>query len=63
VLKERNGRPFVEPTPALEELAAIGAALEAAMSPSAIAAASAAAQPESGAARRWRGQARVEGLR
>ena len=35
VLKARNGRPFVEPTPALEEMAAIAAALEAALSPSA----------------------------
>jgi acetyl-CoA carboxylase biotin carboxylase subunit len=63
VLKERNGRPFVEPTPEVEELAAIGAALEAAMSPSALSSESRGAAPESIAARRWRAQARAEGLR
>jgi len=61
-LKARNGRPFVEPTPAVEELAAIAAALEAVMSPSALAAESPGARPESVGVRRWRAQARVEGL-
>ena len=37
MLKARNGRPFVEPTPAAEEIAAIAAALEAVMSPAALA--------------------------
>jgi acetyl-CoA carboxylase biotin carboxylase subunit len=63
VLEQRNGRPFVEPTPALEELAAIGAALQAAMLPSAIGAASPAAPSDTRGGLRWRGQARVEGLR
>jgi acetyl-CoA carboxylase biotin carboxylase subunit len=64
-LKARNGRPFVEPTPALEELAAIAAALEAVMSPSALAADSSDVGRESpcGASRLWRAQARAEGLR
>jgi acetyl-CoA carboxylase biotin carboxylase subunit len=64
-LKARNGRPFVEPTPALEELAAIAAALEAVMSPSALAADPSDVRPDSpgGAARLWRAQARAEGLR
>jgi acetyl-CoA carboxylase biotin carboxylase subunit len=64
-LKARNGRSFVEPTPALEELAAIAAALEAVMSPSALAADSSDVGPDSpgGAARLWRAQARAEGLR
>jgi acetyl-CoA carboxylase, biotin carboxylase subunit len=63
VLKERNGRPFVEPTPEMEEFAAIAAALEAVMSPSALAVDSSDARLESGGARRWRAQARAEGLR
>jgi acetyl-CoA carboxylase, biotin carboxylase subunit len=62
VLRARNGRPFVEPPPALEEIAAIAAALEAVMSPSALAAdATAAEQPLT--AHRWRAQARAEGVR
>jgi acetyl-CoA carboxylase biotin carboxylase subunit len=63
VLKARNGRPFVEPSPALEEIAAIAAALEAVMSPSALAADPPAAHAERLSARRWRAQARAEGLR
>jgi acetyl-CoA carboxylase biotin carboxylase subunit len=63
VLKARNGRPFVEPTPELEELAAIAAALEAVMSPSALAADSSDVRPDSPGARLWRAQARAEGLR
>ncbi len=61
VLKARNGRPFVEASPDVQEIAVIAAALEAALSPSALAA------PEHGAngavAGAWRTQARVEGLR
>jgi len=61
LLKARNGRPFVEAGPDMEEIAVIGAALEAALSPSALAA------PERGGngsvAGAWRTQARVEGLR
>jgi acetyl-CoA carboxylase biotin carboxylase subunit len=62
VLKTRGGRPFVEPAPAIEELAAIAAALEAVLSPSALAA-DPAARPATIGAGRWRAQARAEGLR
>jgi acetyl-CoA carboxylase, biotin carboxylase subunit len=63
VLKLRNGRPFVEATPALEELAAVAAAVETLMSSSAVAAESADRRPETAGARRWQSQARAEGLR
>jgi acetyl-CoA carboxylase biotin carboxylase subunit len=63
VLKTRNGRPFVEATPAEEDTAAIAAALEAVMSPSALAFDAAAGRPEQTASRGWRTQARSEGLR
>ncbi|HEX3646332.1 MAG TPA: acetyl-CoA carboxylase biotin carboxylase subunit [Vicinamibacterales bacterium] len=63
VLKARNGRPFVEPSPAVEEIAAIAAALEAVMSPSTLAADAPAAHAERPNARRWRAHARAEGLR
>src|SRR3954469_5351862 len=63
VLKTRSGRPFVEPEPAVEEMAAIGAALEAVLSPSALARDGATAPIEHSARRRWRAQARAEGLR
>jgi acetyl-CoA carboxylase biotin carboxylase subunit len=64
ILKGRNGRPFVEPPPEIEELAAIAAAVEMALSPSARSAQA----PDSGhngdaAAPRWRTQARIDGLR
>jgi acetyl-CoA carboxylase biotin carboxylase subunit len=62
ILQSRNGRPFVEPSARLEELAAIAAALDQALSsPNG----SAAPQPgrANGADGRWRTQARVEGLR
>jgi acetyl-CoA carboxylase biotin carboxylase subunit len=62
-LKARNGRPFVEPTAGAEELAAIAAALEAVMSPSTLAAEWPGVRSENPAARRWRTQARIEGLR
>jgi len=56
LLKARNGRPFVEAGPDMEEIAVIGAALEAAL-----------AAPERGGngsvAGAWRTQARAEGLR
>ena len=63
VLTSRGGRPFVEPAPALEEMAAIGAALEAVMSPSALVSDAAGGRIERRPARRWRDQARAEGLR
>jgi acetyl-CoA carboxylase biotin carboxylase subunit len=61
-LKARNGSPFVEASPGLEELAAIAAALEAVMSPSALASDSPGERLETPGARRWRAQARAEGL-
>jgi len=56
LLKQRNGRPFVEPTPALEEVAAVAAAIQAALAPSAS---------DAGAERTglWKARAREEGLR
>jgi acetyl-CoA carboxylase biotin carboxylase subunit len=62
VLKARNGRPFVEPDAAAEELAAIAAALQAVLSPAA-AASSAAGATTDVPARRWKAQARNEGTR
>jgi acetyl-CoA carboxylase, biotin carboxylase subunit len=64
VLKSRNGRPFVEPTADIEELAAIAAALDAAMSASSLAPQPATPAQTNGAAKSgWRAQARLEGLR
>jgi len=57
VLAQRNGRPFVEPTAEQEDLAAIAAAIHATVST---------ASPPGDAreiARRWKSQARAEGLR
>ncbi len=59
LLMARSGRPFVEATPEIEEVATIGAALHATLSPAAVATAVAVDSAE----RRWRTQARVEGLR
>jgi acetyl/propionyl-CoA carboxylase alpha subunit len=58
VLAQRNGRPFVEPTPEQEDVAAIAAAFHAMLS--------SASQPGDARAaveRRWKSQARAEGLR
>ena len=63
VLRARNGRSFIEAPRALEELAAIAAALEAVMSPSALASDAAGGRMEGRAAHRWRDRARAEGLR
>jgi acetyl-CoA carboxylase biotin carboxylase subunit len=65
ILQARNGRPFVEPTPEVEEIAAIAAALAMALSPSALPEAHTPNGGQNGdsAAHRWRSQARVEGLR
>jgi acetyl-CoA carboxylase biotin carboxylase subunit len=62
-LKARNGRPFVEATPDLEEVVAIAAALEAVMSPSALMAESPGVGAGAVSAGRWRALARAEGLR
>jgi acetyl-CoA carboxylase biotin carboxylase subunit len=58
ILKTRNGRPFVEPTAAAEDVAAMVVALQAALAPSASASA-----PAAGGAGRWKAHARAEGLR
>jgi acetyl-CoA carboxylase biotin carboxylase subunit len=63
VLKTRNGRPFVDVPPEVEEIAAIAAALEAVLSPSALAIETQAPSAAAAGARRWRAQARTEGLR
>ena len=58
ILASRNGRPFVEPTPEVEEIAVIAAALQAMLSPGGPADADG---PSGAAISRWRDQARVEG--
>jgi acetyl-CoA carboxylase biotin carboxylase subunit len=62
VLQKRNGRPFVEPGPEAEEVAAIAAALQAVFSPAGTSAAESGDSPRS-ASRRWKSRARAEGLR
>ena len=59
LLKARRGRPFVEVTPDVEEVASIAAALQVGLSPAAVAASAAVDRAE----RRWKTHARVEGLR
>ena len=63
VLRERNGRPFVEAEVATEDVAAIAAALQAVISPAALAAADRVDRDSSAAERGWKARARVEGLR
>ena len=58
VLSSRQGRPFVEPTPEVEDVAVIAAALTTWMST----AAAATSVDAAGVAPRWRAQARSEGL-
>jgi acetyl-CoA carboxylase biotin carboxylase subunit len=62
VLEARNGRPFAEVVPRLEEIAAIAVAIHATLAPGTAGCSSAAAslQPAAG---RWKAQARVDGLR
>jgi acetyl-CoA carboxylase biotin carboxylase subunit len=61
VLQARNGRPFSEAGADVEEIAAIGAALQAMLSPST--AVSTPASTGAAGAQAWRARARVEGLR
>ncbi|HEV3058025.1 MAG TPA: acetyl-CoA carboxylase biotin carboxylase subunit [Vicinamibacterales bacterium] len=66
ILKARNGRPFVQPSPEAEEIAAIATALQAVLSPGAVGragppATETAAGVDVGG--RWKSQARAEGLR
>ena len=67
LLRSRNGRPFAEPTPELEELAAAAAAVDAALSPAPAGVAAEAARQSgvigSNGSGRWRAQARAENLR
>jgi acetyl-CoA carboxylase biotin carboxylase subunit len=61
VLSARNGRPFGEGVPGIEEIAAMAAAIRATLSPATAMCPSAAGlQPATG---RWKAQARVDGLR
>jgi acetyl-CoA carboxylase, biotin carboxylase subunit len=62
VLTARHGKPFVEVTPEVEEIAAIAAALQAALSPSTLAS-EAPGNGRAAGAHTWRTQARLEGLR
>ena len=66
VLEARNGRPFVEPTPEAEEIAAMAVALQAVLTPSAVALApgvNIAAQADAAPAHRWKERARTDGMR
>jgi acetyl/propionyl-CoA carboxylase alpha subunit len=63
VLRARNGRSFVEPQPEAEEVAAIAAALQMVMSPSAASASRGAQDGAQAVVRRWKAEARSGGLR
>ena len=67
ILKSRNGRPFVDPSPEIEEIAAIAAAIHGSFSngggPNGCAPGSERAPSQLGARSGWRAQARREGLR
>ena len=64
ILESRNGRPFVEPDAATEEVAAMAAALQAALSPAALASLSSGnAGTAAPSGRHWKSRARDEGLR
>jgi len=66
LLRSRNGRPFAKPTPALEEMAVVAAAIETALSASPAADGAGAASSQNGrdgSAGGWRAQARAEGVR
>jgi acetyl/propionyl-CoA carboxylase alpha subunit len=56
VLRERNGKPFVEAPLELEEVAAIAAVIDAVLSPASSSGTAGRAQP-------WKAQARIESLR
>jgi acetyl-CoA carboxylase biotin carboxylase subunit len=62
LLQSRNGRPFVEPTPDDEDVAAMAAALDVALAP-VNGSGAAAGGSTNGAGARWRAQARSEALR
>jgi acetyl-CoA carboxylase biotin carboxylase subunit len=60
ILKMRNGRPFVEATPESEDIAAIAAAVQAAMSPGTLSVTPGQASPVSS---HWKTRARAEAVR
>ena len=62
VLAARGGAPFVEPPPAVEDIAVIAAALHAMLSPVSLSSSLAGSDPQP-SMRRWKAQARSEGLR
>jgi acetyl-CoA carboxylase biotin carboxylase subunit len=63
VLQTRNGRPFVEASPAAEDVAAIAAVLQTVLALAAVGEPSIPPAGSDSSARRWKGQARAEGLR
>ena len=63
VLKTRNGRSFVEASPAAEDVAAIAAVLQTVLAPASVAEPSMSPAGSDSSSRRWKGQARAEGLR
>jgi acetyl-CoA carboxylase biotin carboxylase subunit len=63
ILKARNGRPFVQPSPEAEEVAAIATALQAVLSPGAVGRAGPAPAETVAIGGRWKSRARAEGLR
>jgi acetyl-CoA carboxylase biotin carboxylase subunit len=63
VLKTRNGRPFVEASPADEDVAAIAAVFQAVLAPAAVAEPSMTPGGSGSSPRRWKATARAEGLR
>jgi acetyl-CoA carboxylase biotin carboxylase subunit len=67
ILKSRNGRPFLEPTPEAEEMAAVAAALQMALGPASRGGSAALAGTDgsamAGASSEWKARARAEALR
>jgi acetyl-CoA carboxylase biotin carboxylase subunit len=63
VLKARSGLRFVEAASGVEDVAAVAAALQAVLSPDAVALSNGAGRTDTAVASRWRSQARSEGLR
>jgi acetyl-CoA carboxylase biotin carboxylase subunit len=63
ILKARNGRPFVQPSPEAEEIAAIATALQAVLSPGAVGRVGPPPTESAVIGGRWKSQARAEGLR
>jgi acetyl-CoA carboxylase biotin carboxylase subunit len=63
ILKARNGRPFVQPSPEAEEIAAIATALQAVLSPGAVGRVGPPPTESAAIGGRWKSRARAEGLR